>query len=204
MEIDEVNSKRNWRKPLAIILLILTTLLWGTTFIITKTLTQSVPIFLYLGLRYLIGTIGFIPLFFHFRFLKKKILFVGFITGVIYYLSMVFQTYGLQTTTAGKAGFITGLSTVIVPFITWIFYKKKIKSRVWLAVILSVIGMALLLLEGEAGIIIGDILVHGSKGCDEKGPMRAPYESSVCMKSWTSLAKLFADEWLPGEDTGGL
>ena len=150
---------------IANILLILTTILWGTTFIITKTLTKDIPIFLYLGLRYLLGTIGFIPLFFHFKNFNKKILLVGILTGFIYYLLMVFQTYGLQTTTAGKAGFITGLSTVMVPFITWFFYKRKVKYRIWIAVGLSVIGMALLLieklLENESGIIIGDLLVLG-------------------------------------------
>ncbi len=72
---------------------------------------------------------------------------------------MVFQTYGLQTTTAGKAGFITGLGTVMVPFISWIVFKKRIKLRIWIAALISVIGMGFLLLEGESGIIIGDILV---------------------------------------------
>lgn len=161
MEKNKAKSIQDWRKPFAIVLLILTTVLWGTTFIITKTLTQSIPIFFYLGLRYLIGLLGFTPLFFHFKYLNKKILSSGILTGIIYYLSMIFQTYGLQTTTAGKAGFITGLSTIMVPFITWIFYKNKVQSRIWVAVLLSVIGMSLLLLEGETGIIIGDILVLG-------------------------------------------
>ncbi|MFX1496111.1 MAG: DMT family transporter [Promethearchaeota archaeon] len=161
MEKNKEKSIQDWRKPFAIVLLILTTVLWGTTFIITKMLTQSIPIFFYLGLRYLIGLLGFIPLFFHFKYLNKKILSTGILTGIIYYLSMIFQTYGLQTTTAGKAGFITGLSTIMVPFITWIFYKNRVQSRIWVAVLLSVIGMALLLLEGEIRIIIGDILVLG-------------------------------------------
>lgn len=154
-------KKHKKKKVIANLFLIFTTILWGTTFIITKTLTQDIPIFLYLGLRYLLGTIGFIPLFFHFKYFNKKILLVGILTGFIYYLLMVFQTYGLQTTTAGKAGFITGLSTVIVPFITWFLYKRKVRYRIWIAVGLSVIGMALLLLENESGIIIGDFLVLG-------------------------------------------
>jgi drug/metabolite transporter (DMT)-like permease len=152
-------------KLIANLFLIFTTILWGTTFIITKTLTQDIPIFLYLGLRYLLGTIGFIPLFFHFKHFNKKIFLAGILTGFIYYLTMVFQTYGLQTTTAGKAGFITGLSTVMVPFITWFLYKRRVRYTIWIAVVLSVIGMALLLieelLESKSGIIIGDLLVLG-------------------------------------------
>ncbi|MFX0017735.1 MAG: DMT family transporter [Promethearchaeota archaeon] len=158
-----MNEKKQIKKlkVAANLFLVFTTVLWGTTFIITKTLTQDVPIFLYLGLRYLLGTIGFIPLFFHFKNFNKRVLLLGVLTGSIYYISMVFQTYGLQTTTAGKAGFITGLSTVMVPFITWFLYKRRVKYRIWISVGLSVIGMSLLLLENEFGIIIGDFLVLG-------------------------------------------
>jgi drug/metabolite transporter (DMT)-like permease len=156
-----IGNKRSYKNILANILLVLTTVLWGTTFIITKTLTQGIPIFLYLGLRYLIGTIGFIPLFFHFKFINKRIIFLGVTSGFIYFLSMVFQTYGLQTTKAGKAGFITGLSTILVPFLTWFVYKKRVNYRIWIAVVLSVGGMSLLLLENESGMIIGDLLVLG-------------------------------------------
>lgn len=147
------------RSNIAILLLILTTILWGTSFIITKNITKDVPIFLYLGLRFSIALFGFIPFFPHLKKLNKKIFWMGLITGLLYFFGIVFQTYGLQSTTAGKTGFITGLSTVIVPFLIWIGFKKPLRLRVWFAVILSVVGMAFLLLEGESGLIIGDILV---------------------------------------------
>ncbi|TXT61099.1 MAG: putative DMT superfamily transporter inner membrane protein [Promethearchaeota archaeon] len=154
----EIDKDRGFRK-LAIIALILTTILWGSTFIITKNITQEVPIFLYLGLRYFIASIGFLPFLKHFNKLNRRILLYGFITGIIYFLGIVFQTYGLQTTSAGKAGFITGLSTVMVPFLGWLIFRTRFKKRVYVALLLSVIGMALLLLEKESGFILGDILV---------------------------------------------
>ena len=140
-------------------LLIITTILWGTSFIITKNLTQEVPIFLYLGIRFSIAFIGFIPYFIRINKMNKKILLFGTLTGILYYFALVFQTLGIQTTTAGKAAFITGLSTIMVPFITWLGFRKAIKKRVWLAVIISISGMVFLLLEGESNIIIGDFLV---------------------------------------------
>ena len=147
-------------RMLSTIALILTTLLWGTTFIITKTITQGLPIFLYLFLRYSISLIGFLPiLILRFRGFNKKLIYAGIVSGAIYFISMVFQTYGLQTTTAGKAGFITGLGTVMVPFISWAIFKKRIKIRIWMAAVISVVGMGFLLLEGESGVIIGDLLV---------------------------------------------
>jgi len=150
------NSKT---RLLANILLILTTLLWGTSFIITKNLTQEVPVFLYLGIRFSIAILGFIPYLIRIKRMNKKILLFGTLTGLLYYFAIVFQTLGIQTTTAGKAAFITGLNTIMVPFITWLGLKKALKRRVWFAVTISTIGMVFLLLEGESGIIIGDFLV---------------------------------------------
>lgn len=144
---------------ITIFLLVLTTVLWGTTFIITKTIIKEVPIFLYLGLRYIIALIGFAPFIIHLKKINTKIIIYGAFSGILYYFAVVTQTYGLQTTSAGKAGFITGLSTVMVPFIAWLIFRKKFNKRIWLAVGLSVSGMAFLLLDGKGEVLIGDILI---------------------------------------------
>jgi len=149
----------SWQKGLSIVLLVLTTVLWGTSFIITKTLTQSLPIFLYITLRFSIAIIGFAPYFYHFKRIDKKSVIGGIITGFIYFVSMVFQTAGIQTTSAGKAAFITALGTIIVPFIAWIGFKNKINIRIWIALPFCFVGTSFLLLEGESGIVIGDFLV---------------------------------------------
>lgn len=144
---------------IALLLLIITTILWGSSFIITKIVTKSVPIFLYLGIRFTISLFGFIPFLIHIKKINRRVLSTGGLTGLIFFLGILFQTYGMQGISAGKTGFISGLSTVIVPFMTWFWIKKQIEKRIWVAVIFSVIGMAFLLLEGESGFIIGDVLV---------------------------------------------
>ncbi len=154
--VSYLSSKKN---IIAIFLLILTTILWGTSFILTKNITQDIPIFLYMGLRFAIALIGFVPFSFHLKNLNKKTILMSIITGMLYFFGLAVQTHGLQTTTAGKAGFITGLSAIIVPFITWIGFKKTISKRIWIAVVLSVLGLAFLFLERESGIIIGDLIV---------------------------------------------
>jgi drug/metabolite transporter (DMT)-like permease len=159
MDIDTNSTPLKTLKVIAIILLILTTLLWGTSFIITKSLTKEIPIFFYLGLRFFIAIVGFIPYFIKIKEMNKKIILWGFLTGLIYFIAIVFQTIGIQTTTAGKTAFITGLSTIMVPFIGWFGFKKSLNKRIWLAVVISVIGMAFLLLEGESNLLIGDFLV---------------------------------------------
>ncbi|MHA1915096.1 MAG: DMT family transporter [Promethearchaeota archaeon] len=157
-ESKNLDQTRN-RKIVAILLLVLTTVLWGTSFILTKNITEDVPIFLYMGLRFAIAFLGFAPMFFRLKNLDKRMLLMGILTGMIYFFGFAIQTHGLQTTTAGKAGFVTGLSAIIVPFIAWLVFKKRPNWRIWIAVVLSISGMAFLLLEGEKGIIIGDLIV---------------------------------------------
>ncbi len=159
---DNINiHKISKYKIIAFVLLIVTTVLWGTSFILTKNVTQEIPIYFYLGIRFSIALCGFIPFILHIKYINKKIIFMGFITGILFFFGMAFQTSGLQATTAGKAGFITGLSTIMVPFLAWFVYKKPLSLSKFISVILSVIGMAFLFLERETtgGIINGDILV---------------------------------------------
>ena len=147
------------RKIIANILLVATTILWGSSFILTKNLTQDIPVFLYQGLRFAIAIIGFVPYFYQFKNIDKKTILAGLLTGFVYFVSISFQTVGLQTTSAGKGAFITGLGTIIVPFIYWIGYKRRVKLRIWIAAIIAMIGMGFLLLEGESGLEIGDFLI---------------------------------------------
>jgi len=146
-------------KSIAIFLLIFTTVLWGSSFIITKNIIKDFPVFLYLGIRFLFALLIFTPFLMKIRKMNRKVIWVGFLAGIIYFLSIAVQTIGLQTTTAGKGGFITGLNTVFVPFMAFLLFKKPLKARIWIAVGLSVLGMAFLFLESESGITIGDIFV---------------------------------------------
>jgi drug/metabolite transporter (DMT)-like permease len=158
--VESIDSRTSSKKSIiAILLLILTTVLWGTSFILTKNITEDVPIFLYMGVRFAIAFLGFTPLFLHLKNLNKKAILMALFTGMIYFFGYAIQTYGLQTTTAGKAGFVTGLSAIIVPFIAWFGLKKPLGKRIWIAVALSVLGMAFLLLESESGINLGDLFV---------------------------------------------
>jgi drug/metabolite transporter (DMT)-like permease len=145
-------------KLTANLVMILATVFWGSTFIITKILIQNVPVFLFLGIRYLFALIGFAPFFLRLKKINKKIIYMAVLTGLPYFLAIIFQTFGLQTTTAGKSGFITALYSIFVPIIAWLLFKKQIQRKIWIAVPISIVGVALLTLQGEFGIVVGDFL----------------------------------------------
>ena len=153
------SSQMMRKKNLALFLLILTTLLWGTSFIITRTLTNTIPVFFYLGLRYSIATIGLIPIFRRYKGLSMKEVKIAGIAGLIYFFSIVTQTIGMRFTTASKAGFLTGLNVILVPIIVAIVFKKSISKKLWVAVILATIGTYIMSFTGLELVTIGDPLV---------------------------------------------
>lgn len=79
----------------------------------------------------------------------------GVCCGVALTVATNLQQMGLETTTSGKAGFITALYIVIVP-IAGIFLHKKAPRAIWLSVALAVVGLYLLCVQESFSITEGD------------------------------------------------
>lgn len=166
MAASTTSTEPNSKYRFSVFLLVLTTILWGTTFIITKTLTNTIPLFLYLGIRFFLAGIFFIPFRKHFRGITKKEIGISAKAGALFFLSQITQTIGLHYTTVAKAGFITGLNVLMVPVFLAIFWKKKASKLLWLGVILAILGIAFLsFMDSGTGLMeltglnIGDILI---------------------------------------------
>ena len=89
---------------------------------------------------------------------RKDLLTGGFCCGTALALASFFQQKGLETTSSGKAGFITACYIIIVPVIG-IFLKKKCSPFIWMAIVLALIGLYLLCITDGFSIGKGDILV---------------------------------------------
>ncbi len=68
----------------------------------------------------------------------------------------------MASTTAGKAGFITGLYMVLTPILLRAVWRVHISPRCWLGVSLAVTGLALLCVDDRLSITTGDLWVLGS------------------------------------------
>ncbi|MHA1342236.1 MAG: DMT family transporter [Promethearchaeota archaeon] len=139
-----INRVQQKKQVISIFLLIVTTILWGSTFIITKIITSLIPVYLYMGIRFLIAGICFFPLYKHFKGIKWHHIKISLFAALLYWFSNLTQTLGLQTTTASKAGFITGLNVIMVPIFLAIFWKKPTNKFIWIGVILATLGTAVL------------------------------------------------------------
>lgn len=155
------------------LMLLFTALIWGTAFVAQSTGMDHVEPFTYNGIRIFIGGLALIPVILLFdklkpaeqrpsreerRKLDRSSAIGGLFCGCVLFLASSFQQFGISMTTAGKAGFITALYVVIVPFLG-VFIKKKIPKITWVCVAIAVFGFYLLCVNEGFSISKGDLLV---------------------------------------------
>ncbi len=146
-------------------ILLLVAFIWGSAFVVQRIAVQHLGVFLFNGLRFLLGALVLLP-FVHFRqTFNRKVLLGALTAGAILFVASALQQAGLRYTTAGNAGFITGLYVVIVPVILVVFWRQKLPWTAWAAALIAVVGTALLGGGSTSGLTVGDGLVMiGSVG----------------------------------------
>jgi len=138
------------------LLLLSVTVIWGSTFVITKSLLEAYPPYLYTAVRFLLSALLLFPFFVkRIRATTRSAIRHGIVLGVLLFLGFVTQTVGLKYTTASKSAFFTGMLTVFTPIVHVIAQKylplqhRAIKVGNVLGVALA--GFGLYLLTSPAG-----------------------------------------------------
>lgn len=149
----------------AALLLFLASILWGFTFVFQNQAADVIGAGTFNAIRMTIGFIVLLPLFIpiikrhkddkeYIRTLFKG----GFILGIIIAAASFSQQIGIGLTTAGKAGFLTSLYSLIVPVLA-IFTGKKTNFKTWNCIIVGLVGAFLVSINGDRGITGGDLLL---------------------------------------------
>ena len=129
------------------LLLLLTAVIWGGGFVAQRLGMQQLDPYIFNGFRFLIGALTLAPVI----LLRKKknqagntdlrkTLIIGFVAGLFLFFGATFQQLGLVSTSAGKAGFITGLYVIIVP-ILGIFWRDRAPLNTWIGAAFAVSGL---------------------------------------------------------------
>ena len=142
------------------IYLLIIVIIWGSTFALIKGVIDLIPPYTYLAYRFLLAALILIVIFW--KRLKKLNIMVlekGSLIGIFLFLGYTLQTVGIKYTTATKAGFITGLSVVLVPIISHFFIKDKVSRNSVIGVVLAFIGLWFLNYSGSFSFNLGDFLV---------------------------------------------
>jgi drug/metabolite transporter (DMT)-like permease len=157
----------NTRSFRANILLLLTALIWGSAFVAQRVGMDHMGPLLFNGARFALGSLALIPLILRMRaglspdtelLPRPTIIRHGIILGCALFLGSWLQQFGLCYTTAGNAGFITGLYVVFVPLIG-LFLKQRYGMGTWIGSAMAVSGMYLLSVTEGFSISKGDFLV---------------------------------------------
>lgn len=145
------------KKRLAIGGLILVTIIWGGGFVASDMALESLRPFQIMAVRFLLGTVlmGLISIR-SLRGTTKSEVMAGGLMGLALFAGFAFQIVGLQYTTPSKNAFLTALNVVIVPFISFLILKKKIGARGIAGAVMSVAGVALLSLDRNFSLGLGD------------------------------------------------
>lgn len=147
---------------LAKIAIVAATIIWGSSFIIVKDVTDTMPTSTLLAIRFL-GASILLSLIFHKNFAKldKWHVLYGSFFGLLIFTAYSLQTLGITDTTPGKNAFLTAVYVVMVPFMAWGITKKKPDGYNITAAVICLVGIGLVSLTSDFTIRMGDILTLG-------------------------------------------
>jgi drug/metabolite transporter (DMT)-like permease len=150
-------------------LLLLASAIWGFAFVAQRIGMDYVGPFTFNGVRFALGSLVLLPLILRNGIRRnssrkstspagtKTLIFGGGLLGIALFAAASLQQVGLVYTTAGNAGFITGLYVVIVP-ILGLFLGQHSNAGTWIGAFVAAVGLYLLSVSDELTISFGDML----------------------------------------------
>ena len=142
------------KRMMGSIMLLLGAMIWGAAFVAQSVGMEYVEPFTFQTCRSFLGSIVLLPVILVLdrrgnekkpvdAASRKQLFLSGLICGLFLFAATSMQQLGLLYTTAGKSGFITSLYIILVP-IFGLFFKKRVRSWIWISVALALIGLYLL------------------------------------------------------------
>lgn len=148
-------------------MLLLTAAIWGCAFVAQSVSMDYVGPFTFLCSRSLLGGTVLLPVIFFSGQRRKQekpqkgnlreMWIAGGVCGVLLFTASAFQQFGIGETTVGKAGFLTALYILIVP-ILGLFFRKRPPAKLWVCVIIALMGLYFLCMDKSFSLGRGDAL----------------------------------------------
>lgn len=169
---NEAKKKTQWK---GVVMLLLTALIWGSSFVAQSVGMEKVEAFTFNGIRTLMGAAVLVPFILVRDRIQaktmsaeqiqarkaqdKKTVRCGLVLGVVFCAASNFQQFAFEDSTSGKIAFITALYMFFVPLLG-LFLKKRVPLLTWICVICGFVGLYFLCIDssGLGGINRGDFL----------------------------------------------
>ncbi|MFN3266315.1 MAG: DMT family transporter [Deinococcales bacterium] len=127
-----------------IAILVLVTVIWGTTFPIVKGAIESLSPALLTSLRFVVAALVLLPWL---RQASKQLWLEGGAIAVVLFISYVTQVIGLSEISSARAAFITGLNVIMVPFFL-VFLRHRVPKTAFIAGAVALFGIGLMSVQG--------------------------------------------------------
>jgi drug/metabolite transporter (DMT)-like permease len=160
----------NREKLKANTLLLTTALIWGLSFVAQRAGMEHVGPFTFNGIRFALGSLSLVPVWLLARRNRtarpasggsRDVWLAASVAGSALFLGASLQQIGIVYTTAGKAGFITGLYVVLVPLIG-LLWRQRVGAGGWLGAGAAAVGLYLLSVREGLAVDKGVALVLAS------------------------------------------
>ncbi|MDO4175939.1 MAG: DMT family transporter [Bacillota bacterium] len=154
------------------VMLAMAAIIWGTAFIFQKMGMDHIGPMTFTLFRFGMGALAMIPVMMisdKARTRKdetimpcsnRTLILGGVLVGAANFAASALQQIGIVYTTAGKAGFLTAMDMVMVPFLL-VLLRRKVHGLTWLGVAIAAIGMYLLTMNGGFSMAVGDLFCLG-------------------------------------------
>ncbi|GFE57022.1 DMT family transporter [Geobacter sp. AOG1] len=140
-------------------ILILTTLLWGGSFVFNKLGFRDIPpvtfMFLRFALATLIMTVVCIP---RLRRIDRSVMWKGLVVGLALAATNLSFVLGLSGTSASRAGFLNNLFVLLIPLLCYLVWRERVDRWSFFGIVLAIIGLWQLARGGVEGFSHGDLL----------------------------------------------
>ena len=172
--MEKSNKSKSSKEFRANSLLLITAVIWGGGFVAQRLGMQELGPYIFNGFRFLVGALTLVPIIVIRKNRNpgnkadfKRTLLIGSAAGLFLFFGATFQQLGLVYTTAGKAGFVTGLYVIIVPLLGML-WGDRAPVQTWLGAVFAVVGLYFLsatqglkLDQGDSYVLLGALFWAG-------------------------------------------
>ncbi len=139
--------------------LLFVTIIWGTGFPLTAVALESFGAFQLVAIRCFLAALMLSVIFYNrFKLINKESIKYGVCLGIFMFWGFTLQTIGLKYTLPSKSAFLTASNVVIVPFIGFLLFRRKLDIYGIIGAILAIIGVGVLTITSNFYIEFGDLL----------------------------------------------
>ncbi|MCL2215109.1 MAG: DMT family transporter [Treponema sp.] len=149
-------------------LLLLTAAVWGFGFVAQRSGMEHTGPFAFNGVRFILGALSLLPLILLRRRRAgrahlaqpsfRRLSAASAAAGSVLFTAVVLQQFGILFTTAGNAGFITGLYVVFTPFLG-MFLGRRTGLPTWIGACFTLAGLYFISAAGQPSVNPGDVIV---------------------------------------------